>query len=66
MGKDKDFSVFLKSRHVLSHFSYVVSSHLKAFGKKRENKTHGKISFSTVFQLLTSITFQTLVFGHLL
>ena len=38
MGKDKDFPLF----------SCVVYSHLKAFGKKQENKNHRKISHSTV------------------
>ena len=44
MGKDKNFSMFIKSEHVLYYFSCVVYSRLKAFGKKRENKTHRKIS----------------------
>ena len=48
MGKDNDFSAFIKSGHVLYYFSCVVYSRLKAFGKKWENKTHGKISHSTV------------------
>ena len=48
MGKDKDFPVFFKSGHVLYCFSFVVYFPLKAFGKKRENKSHGKISHSTV------------------
>ena len=49
MIKDKDFSVFIKAGHVLYVlvFSCVVYSHLKAFGKKQENKTHEKISYST-------------------
>ena len=34
MGKDKDFSVFIKSGHEL----------------KRKNKTHGKIRHTTVFK----------------
>ena len=36
MGEDKDFSVFIKSGHVLYCFSCVVYFRLKAFGKKRE------------------------------
>ena len=48
MGKNKVFSVFIKSRNILYCFSWVVYSRLKAFGKKRENKTHGRISQSAV------------------
>ena len=48
MGKDNDFSVFIKSGHVLYCFSSFVYSRLKAFGNKRENKTHGILSQSTV------------------
>ena len=54
MGKDKDFTVFIKSGHVLYYFSCVVYSRLKAFGKKREYKTHGKISHSTVLRAILS------------
>ena len=48
MGKDKDFSMFVKSGMYCIVFSCVVYSRLKAFGKIRKNKTHGKISHSTV------------------
>ena len=51
---EKIFSVFIKSKHLLHCFSCVVYSCLKAFGKKRENKTHGKISHSTVFNSVSS------------
>ena len=34
MGKDKDFYVSMKSKHVLYCFSCVVYSRLKAFRKK--------------------------------
>ena len=34
MGKDKDFSVFIKSEYVLNFFSCVVYSRSKAFGEK--------------------------------
>ena len=47
MGKDKDFSVFIKSGHVPYCFFIVNYSRLKAFEKKRENKTHRKISHYT-------------------
>ena len=46
MGKEKDFSVFIKSEYVLFP---VLCYRLKAFGKKWENKTYGKISHSTVY-----------------
>ena len=46
MGKEKDFSVFIKSGYVLFP---VLCYRLKAFGKKWENKTYGKISHSTVY-----------------
>ena len=49
MGKDKDFSVFIKSGHVMYSISCVVYFRLKAFGNKRENKTHREIGHSTVF-----------------
>ena len=39
--------MFIKSGHARYCFSCVVYSRLKAFGKKRDNKTHGKISYST-------------------
>ena len=55
MVKENDFSVFIKSEHVLYCFSCVVSSRLKAFGKNRENKTNGKISHSTVSSLSSVI-----------
>ena len=48
MGKDMDFSMFIKSGHILYYFVYFC---LKAFGKKRENETHGKISHSTVVRM---------------
>ena len=58
MGKDKDFSVFIKSGHVLYCVFCVVYSHLKAFRKKTENKTQGKISHSTVsMKYLRSLCF---------
>ena len=47
MGKDKDFSVFIKSRHVLYCFFLFESIR----EKKREDKTHGKTSQSTVILL---------------
>ena len=43
MGKDQDFFMFIKSGHVMFIFSCVVYLCLKAFGEKRENKTHEKI-----------------------
>ena len=48
MGKDKDFSVLIKSGLVLYCFLLCYFSRLKAFGKKLENKTHGKVRYSTV------------------
>ena len=40
MGKNKDFTMFIKSENVLVLFLPVLFiSRLKAFGKKRENKT---------------------------
>ena len=37
-GKDEDFSLFIKSGHVLYCFSWVVYSCLKAFGKENNGK----------------------------
>ena len=48
MGKDKDFSLFIKSGHVLNFFSCVVYFRLKAITKNGKKKTQGKISHSTV------------------
>ena len=48
MGKDKDFSMFVKSGRYCIIFSCAVYSRLKAFGKIRKNKTDGKISHFTV------------------
>ena len=48
MVKENNFSVFIKFKHVLYCFSCVVYSRLKTFGENRENKSHGKINFSTV------------------
>ena len=50
MGKDKDidFSVFLKSGYGLYSFFLWCLLPFKSIREKWENKTHGKISHSTV------------------
>ena len=48
MGKDKDFSVCIQSGHVLSYFFMCCLFLFESIRKKRENKTHGKISHSAV------------------
>ena len=45
MGKDNDFSKFIKSGHVLYCFFSGIFTHVR---KKWENKTQGKINHSTV------------------
>ena len=57
MGMNKDFSVLIKSGHVLYCFTCVIYCRLKAFGKKRENKTHGKISHSTELVIYSDVKY---------
>ena len=44
MGKEKDFSMFIKSGHVLYCFSCVVNSRLKVFGKNGKIKLTEKLA----------------------
>ena len=48
MGKDKDFSVLIKSGHVMYSFFLCCLLPFESIREKRENKTHGKISHSAV------------------
>ena len=57
MGEDKDFSVFIKSGHVLYCLFLWCLFPFESIRKKRENKNHGQISHSTVFLFTTVFSF---------
>ena len=54
MGKENDLSVFIKIKHVLYYLFLCRLFPFESIRETRENKTHGKISHSTVYGIVCS------------